>query len=173
MAQDHFAVLGLTPGRWTPDEVTLRYCAARRRLTGKLDDPPRHDAAHRQLEELHVAYQALRDPRRQAEYLRARAVGQEPVAELRALIAASLEHGLLRYSRRRMILERARELGINEFQAQLLIAQVQFGEEEIAVGPLPQVVRRTVHNPRLAPRVAAVGILALAMFLYMVHWLGA
>ncbi|MEW6253014.1 MAG: hypothetical protein AB1716_20440, partial [Planctomycetota bacterium] len=130
MAQDYFAILGLTPGRYHPSEITARFLARREQLLAELSGGRRHTASRRELDALHVAYSALQDPHNQAEHLRLLGPSADPAAVLRLLIEAALEEGLLRYSRRQMIVERARELGLSEFQAHLLIAQVQYGETE-------------------------------------------
>lgn len=173
MALDYFALLGLTPRRYEPREVARRFMAERQRALGELDDPRNHAASRRRLDELYLALAVLGDPRRQAEYLRTREANADPLAELRQLIAASLEDGLLRHSRRQMIIERARELGLNEFQAQLLIAQVQFGDERTLVATRVRAGRPARRHPRAWARVAAASVLGLALFLYFVHWLGA
>jgi hypothetical protein len=171
MAQDYFVVLGLTPGRWKPREIAARFLAERKRALAELDRPGREADARRRLDELHIAYSALRDPRRQEEYLQASRAPADPYRELRRMIAASLEDGLLRYSRRQQILARAAELGIGDFQAQLMIAQVQFGGDDLL--PAADVAGgRGRSDTRLWARAAAVGVLALAAFLGMVHWLG-
>lgn len=169
MAQDYFALLGLAPGRYAPREIARRYQTRRAALVSQAQDPRARAAALRELDDLHVAYQALREPARQAAYRASRTVDEDAAAELRRLIAASLEDGLLRCSRRDVILERAAALGFSEFQTHLLIAQVQFGDEEVASAP--QGMARRPH-PRLWARVAAVGVAALAVFLGLVHWLG-
>ena len=171
MAQDYFAILGMTPGRYGPSDITCSFLDRRAHLLRELADPLRFMEARRRLEELHLAYAVLRDPARQAEYLRTRDVEGDAVGELRALITASLEDGLLRHSRRQAVLERAVELGLNEFQAHLLIAQVQFGDEEIPA--VPRLVRYEPRrsNPRAWARAAGVGVLALTMFLGLVQWL--
>ena len=173
MARDYFAVLGLAPGRYDPRDITGRFYAERARWLGLLDDSRRHAEARERLDELHIAYAALRDPRRQAEYLRALAGDGDPQTALRALIAASLEDGLLRYSRRQAIVERAREFGFNDFQAQLLIAQTQFGEEQVRTAPIVVKPLRQGGHGRVWARVAGVGVLAAAMFAVLVHWLAA
>jgi hypothetical protein len=82
-----------------------------------------------------------------------------------------LEDGLLRHSRRQGIIARARELGFNDFQAHLLIAQVQFGDERMAV--LPTTVKPLPdRNGRGWARVAGVSMLAMTMFLVLVRMLG-
>lgn len=169
MAQDYFAVLGLSPGRYDPLEITRRFQARRAQLLAELDDPARYAETRRALDQLHLAYAALRDPRRQDDHQRSRLPEAEAGERLRGLIAASLEDGLLRYSRRQAILERARELGLSDFQAQLLIAQVQFGARET---PLIRSAPVTVQaaDSRTWVRLAGVGVLALAIFLFLVRW---
>lgn len=172
MAHDYFAVLGLAPRAYDPGEITRHFDVRRQRLLGELRDPARHTDARGELDELHVAYAVLRDPHRQAEYLEARTGAQDRVTELRRLIAAALEDGLLRYSRRQMILERARELGLSEFQAQLLIAQVQFGGDEVLNGETSPAARKTETRSDMWIRFAAAGVIGLAMFLYMAYRVG-
>lgn len=171
MGRDYFAILGLTPGRYAPTEIARRFDAERRRLLAQLDDPVRHATARRRLDELHRAYAALRDPHAQAEYLRSRRTDDD-VARLRRFIAASLEDGLLRHSRRQEIIAEARRLGFSDFHAHLLIAQVQFGDERISPVSSPPAAGSRRDTSRAWARFAAAGVLALAMFLGMVRWLG-
>lgn len=172
MARDFFAVLGLSPGRHDPETVARSFLVERERLLAELRGADDSTVARRQLDDLHLAYATLRDPQRQAEYLHQSGGDADRVAALRTLIAASLEDGLLRHSRRQQILESARELGFNEFQAQLLIAQVQFGDQ--VVPPAPRVrASRARRQSRGWARVAATGLLALAMFAYLVRWVNA
>jgi len=168
MGRDYFTVLGLAPGRYDSAEVARRFEVERARLLAQLHDPATHQEARRRLEELHLAYAALHDPRAQAEYLAARGGAADDLTYLRRLIAASLEDGLLRYSRRQEILAEARERGFSDFQAQLLIAQVQFGDDSFspATPGRPRLARRGA-----AARLAAAGVLALGMFLALVRWL--
>jgi DnaJ-class molecular chaperone len=175
MSRDYFAILGLTPGRYRPAEIRRRFETRRRRLLAQLDDAARHDETRQRLDELHRAYNALRDPRRQAEHARGsrdRAEDADRVGQLRSLIESSLEGGLLRYSRRANILAEGRRLGFSDFHTHLMIAQVQFGD-----GPmLPPYRRQASGTARSASRVgahvAAAGVLALAIFLAMIRWLG-
>jgi hypothetical protein len=171
MARDYFAVLGLTPTRHSPDEVARNFLAERDRLLASWRERAQPET-RQQLDELHLAYATLRDPARQAEYLKSRDDESDGASELRRLIASSLEGGLLRYSRRQAILERAAELGFNEFQAQLLIAQEQFGDHQITVPPRLKLSRKTRAHPRTWARATATGVVALAVFLYLVHWAG-
>ncbi len=182
MARDYFAILGLAPGRHDPREVARHFRARREQLLAALNQPDRYGDSRRQLEELHLAYAVLSDPQRQARYLRGWPSPEDAPAYLKALIAASLEGGLLRYSRRMQILEQARQLGISDFQAQLLIAQVQFGGPEglktgvseeqagwLAAAPAGEHAR---PGSRTWARAAGVGLLAAALFLFLLHWLG-
>lgn len=172
MPRDYFAILGLEPGPYDGRRVRQRFEARRRRLLDDLGDPDRQHEAKEALEDLHMAYRVLRDPESYAAHVGTRRVVPEPVAELREMIAASLEDGLMRHSRRRAVVERARELGIDEFQTQLLIARVQFGQAEPdGWPPITKGARRAAH-PRAWARFAAAGVLALAMFLGLVQWAG-
>jgi len=170
MARDYFAILGLSPGRYDSREITRRFVERRSQLLATLADPATHAKTRQQLEDLHLAYRVLRDPQRQSEYLAARAADEDRLGQLRRMIAASLEDGLLRYSRRQMILEHARKLGLSDFQAQVLIAQVQFGDGDFM--DWPATPRATSPRAAVWRRAAAVGVLGLAMFLYLLHRVG-
>ena len=170
MAQDYFAILGLSPGRHDTERIARHFVARRDQLLRELPEPAKHSAARKDLEELYLAYETLRSREGQAEYLRATQDDGDATAALRGLIAASLEDGLLRHSRRQMIIDRAAELGFSEFQAQLLIAQVQFGEHHVTAAPRSAARRAKRSHPRTWARFAAAGVLALAFFLYMVRW---
>jgi uncharacterized protein YhaN len=176
MSREYFAILGLPPGRYRPGEIARRFESRRKRLLAQLDDPARHEASRRELNELHRAYNALRDPRRQAEHARAAREEQDErdrVGRLRRLIESSLEGGLLRCSRRAEILAESRRLGFSEFHTQLLIAQVQFGGELVAAPATRRASAKVDGSARVGARFAAAGVLALALFLAMVRWLGA
>jgi len=172
----YFSILGLTPGCYEPGEIARRFDARRQRLLGQLGDPLRYAESRRHLNELYLAYNALRNPQRQAEYLREAREGEDGedrVARLRRLIESSLEGGLLRYSRRVEILAEGRRLGFSDFQTQLLIAQVQFGDGIVAP-PYGRGRSESAESAsRIGARFAAVGVLALAIFLAMIRWLGA
>lgn len=172
MSHDYFAILGLTPGPFDPQRIERRFEACRRRLIDDLGDPARQAAAKDELEQVHVAYRVLSDPRRYADHVATRGVPREPIAELREMIAANLEDGLLRHSRRQAVIEHAREFGIDEFQTQLLIARVQFGQAEPAGWPGVAYRRRRAANTRAWAQAAAAGVIALAMFLGLVQWAG-
>ncbi len=173
MARDYFAVLGLTPGTYTSGKIAASFFARREELLRQIRSTTTNAAARQELDELYLSFSTLRDPERQEDYRRSLEQGNDHLAELQTLIAASLEDGLLRHSRRQRILERAAELGISEFHAHLMIAQEQFGDAPIPMSKvLVSRVRRPRGRPRAWPRVAATGALALAMFLYLVHWAG-
>jgi hypothetical protein len=212
MPHDPFSILGLAPGRHAPDEVQRRFVAARQSVLERMNDPAAHLAARRDLEELHLAYAALRTREGQERALLRPGDGdaeddpEARAARLRRLIADSLEDGLLRYSRRQRILAEARAAGLSEFHTHLLIAAVQFGDRHAAELVTDGFVRagvgrageweatesgvalrperrsaegdgerpaRTGADRRVAARFAAVGMLALALFLAAVRWLGA
>ncbi len=172
MERDYFSILGLTPGCYSAREVDARFRALRDHLAGITPDD---DAVRAQREVLYVAYRVLRDPRGQKEYLAALRDDEPPIDRLRRQIAASLEYDLLRHSRRQALLEEGRRIGLSDFQTQLLIAQVQFGDDLqfLSAG-------RTAHrSARAAPpsggrvglRLAAAGLLALALFVVMERYL--
>lgn len=176
MSREYFSILGLTPGRYEPSEIARRFDARRRWLIAELDSPARHVEIRRELNDLHVAYNALRDPRRQAECARA-ALGHpgdaDRVARLQRLIEASLEGGLLRCSCRKEILAQGRRMGFSEFHIHLLIAQVQFGGNLVVRPARCRDSASDAATARIGARFAAAGVLALALFLATVRWLGA
>ncbi len=162
MAHDYYTILGLSPGCYAPAVITRHFQSRRAELLAQLDNPERYAETRRELDQLHLAYAALRDARRGP-------ADGDAAAQLRGLIAASLEDGLLRYSRRQDILAHGRELGLGDFQTQLLIAQVQFGAQEtplVRSAPVP----RPAADSRTWARLAGVGVLALTIFLFLVHW---
>jgi hypothetical protein len=171
MASDYFAVLGLAPGSYPSAVIRRRFEEARAAALAGLDDVSRHADVRRQLDELHVAYAALRTPQRQTRQFRLLAgsgADSDESAALCATIAASIEGGLLRHARRQAILTAGRRLGWSDFRTQLLIAQVQFGTDG-----LPPADDAPPEPPpsRVWARVAAAGVLATAMLLAMVRWL--
>ncbi len=170
MPRDHFARLGLSVARHPPHVVDQHFAAARGRLVADLSRPTSYLDSRRSLEALYVAYRVLRDPGRQAAYLED--IEQaDPETELRRLIAASLEGGLVRQSRREFLVARGRELGISEFHVHLLIAQAMIGDEACVAA---QVMPRA-NPPRRGSNwkdYAAVGALAVAVFVALVRWAG-
>jgi hypothetical protein len=169
MAHEYYTILGLSPGRYDPAEITRRFQARRAALLAQLDDPTRYDEVRRELDQLHVAYAALRDPPRQGDDAQRTATASDALARLQGLIVASLEDGLLRYSRRQDILARGRELGFGDFQTQLLIAQVQFGAAEMPVTCSTGLAPARADS-RTWARLAGVAVLALTIFLFLVQW---
>lgn len=95
----------------------------------------------------------------------------ENVARLRRLIADSLEGGLLRYSRRQAILDEARRLGVSDFNAHVLIAQVQFGDASVSPASTGPVGNGRLSDGRAAARLAGAGLLAFALFMSAMLWL--
>lgn len=179
MSAEYFAHLGLTPGRYEPAEITRRFLEERGRLLEQLDDPHQHTESRRRLEELHLAYRVLRDPRRQAECLAATGQVEDAHQQLRRLIEISLEDGLLRYSRRQAILTEARRLGFSDFQAHVLISQVQLGDDGLlpaapnaGLRSGPRGESSTDDQMRRGARLAGIGLLTLALVLVLVRWVG-
>ncbi len=75
---------------------------------------------------------------------------------------------------RQEILSEARQIGLSDFQAHLLIAQVQFGDDRFTADWLAAGRRtrtRSAERTRAGARIAAAGILAVGIFLALVHWL--
>lgn len=173
MPEEHRAILGLPPGRH--DAATLRdhFERERRVVLALLHDPRTAAAARERLDRIYIAYQVLRNA---AEKPDPEAGPEDDVARLRRLIEASLEDGLLRFSRRQAILAAGRRLGFSDFHTQLLIAQVQYGGDVIA--PLQAVPPRgegeafaEAGSSRGWRKLAAAGALAIALFVLLVHWL--
>ena len=175
MSRDYFAILGLAPGRHDPREIARRFNRRRQALIDRLGNPREHHAVRQELEELHEAYNALRHPEQQVEHVRLAAgdVDETPTQRLCRMIEASLEGGLLRHSRRMRILEEGRRLGFSEFHSHLLIAQVQFGGPIVTTPRTGRPVRVSDTPQRVAARFAAAGVLAVALFLVAIRWLGA
>ncbi len=149
-------------------DAQAEYQRRRRELLGRLADPRQRSAAARELDDAYLESRlSCSDD----------AADEQPVERLRRLIAASLEGGLLRQSRREQILAEARRLGIPEFHAHLLIAQVQVGplsdpalEEALTPAAAPA-GRRTTSASRVGLRLLAAGLLGATMFLAMVRYL--
>ncbi len=164
---DYFAILGLAPGRYDPREIRRRFERERTRLLSRMGEPAAGAAARRELDDLHLAYATLREPASQARYL-AEHGNIDGMTRMRRFIEASLEGGLVRYSRRQRILAEGRRLGFSDFQTQLMIAQVQFGDSTIDTTP----ARRpgSLWQGAAWARVTAIGLLATAIFMLMVEW---
>lgn len=169
MALDYFRLLGLEYGEYAPAEIECRYRAVRKQL---LAEAEREGSAvlWRRLDSLHLAYQVLRDPARQARHLQqVRGESADPLPRFQLRIAGSLEDGLLRHSRRQALMNEGRRIGLSEFQVHLLIAQTQVGENQLNLvkpcsAPLPE------NAPsRIGSRIAAAGLLALALLFAMVR----
>lgn len=169
MNDDYFTILGLTPGRYKPRDVTRSFQRVRTSLIAQLGGSGATDDTRRKLDRLHLAYNTLREPDLQAGYLAHNDSADDAVA-VKRLIAASLEDGLLRFSRRQMILEEGRRRGFSGFQTQLLIAQVQFGDDQITA-PAASRSRGVFAGTQHAwPHMVAIGLLAVALFLILIGW---
>jgi hypothetical protein len=166
MSHDPYTILGLTPGRYDAAEL-------RRRLDDRRAELGARAKTREGADELHVAYAVLREPDNQTVYLKRfdRRSSPDGAAELRALIAASLEDGLLRHSRRMRILKEGRRLGISPFHTQLLIAQTQFGPQRVLPDELGDGKKQPAADASVA-RWAGLFVLALALFLAAVRSIG-
>jgi hypothetical protein len=153
-----------------PAELAARFRAQRERLLSQLCAGPARSVVRQRLDALCRTYAQLQAARTGQDERRDRL---EAADRLRRLIAQNLEDGLLRYSRRQKLLAEARRLGFSEFQAQLLIAQVQFGDRELEPARPSQRPTEVAPVCAVVARLAAAGVLALAIFLGLVRWLGA
>lgn len=168
---NYFDILGLPPGRYSTAVVRRAFFVRRRELLEQLAGGQPYADVCARLDALHLADATLSDENRQAEYLASLDADQGELTRFRQRIAASLEDGLLRCSRRSAILDDGRRLGLSDFQTHLLIAHVQFGDDTL---PLPELRRGKSARgaaTRATARFAAVGMLAFALFLAMVRWL--
>lgn len=170
MPRDHLATLGLRPGRYSSQEIERRFQALRSAALAALPDPATHEAARRRLDALHVARAALLAAEADSSEASGHAAESTAANKLRRLVAASLEDGLLRCTRRSAILAEGRRLGFSDFHVQLLIAEVQFRGRAVLAPPLER-RRQQAGALRVGARVAAAGVLALALFLSMIRWL--
>ena len=170
MSDDYFTILGLTPRRYKPRDITRRFERVRTSLIAELGDSVSSAEARRKLDQLHLAYSALREPGTQANYLNEH-VSADGATAMRRLIADSLEGGLLRFSRRQMILAESRRRGFSDFQTQLLIAQVQFGDSRIAPSTSAGDTGWRAGVRRAWPQLLAIGLLTVAIFLILIGWL--
>jgi hypothetical protein len=177
MEHDCFAILGLTPGPYTPELIVKRFSEQRSRCLERLSTQ-QSSTAERRLEALHIACQLLSDPQRQQRHLMAVRDGMlaDPQAHLRDLVAAAIEDGLLRYSRRQELLRIGREMGLSAFQVHLIIAEEQVGQAQLKPRTTQPAKTETttrsnaINQTRL--NFAAAGLLALGLFFMAISWLG-
>lgn len=169
--RDCFAILGLKPDRYDPSALARRFVERRRELLSDRRRAP--SEVHRSLDELHVAYALLRDRNAQTDHQRELSRSPaDPLTGLQHMIAASLEDGLLRRSRREAILAEGRRRGLSDFHTHLLIAQTQFGRERVLAFDDPRDERLRDSQQRSSARFAAALVLGLALFLATVRMLG-
>lgn len=167
---DYYALLGLSAEVHPTRMITEAFLRRRSEALSRMDDPTLAAGAQRDLDDLHVALRTLSSRKQQQSYLDARREGESPMRTLARMIEHSLEGGLLRHSRRQALLAEARRLGISDFHAHLLMAQVQYADPSPLEWLRPE--RRSVESIRpIAARFAAAGVLALFMLLAMVRWL--
>lgn len=168
---NHHEILGLPCGSHSEEIIRARFALRRDAALARLDlGGLERGEALRELEDLYLAMRALLNCERAG--VRA---ASDPTSELCEIIEHSLEDGLLRHSCRKRILALGRELGFSEFHVQLLIAQVQFGPAESYV--LTSQIERKKQTAERRPQSHArewvlAGALALAMFGFVVGWIG-
>lgn len=94
-----------------------------------------------------------------------------------AMVKADLEAGLLRYSKRRRLVRYAAKIGIPEFEAQLIMAQVRTGAgPNGSVRPLtPEEIRDTLRRARqynlTMRKILIATAAAAAVNLMTINWL--
>lgn len=175
MEHDCFAILGLTPGPYSRDLIRQRFVQERAKCLDALRGSE-GSSPQRRLEAVHMAYKLLDDPERQARHLAAVRDGRlnEPRDHVRDLVAAALEDGLLRYSRRQEIIRIGRVLGLSEFQVHLLIAEVQVGA--VPAAEPTQAAAKSATRQQAADQIRynliAAGLLGLGLFFSAISWLG-
>ncbi len=162
-AEHFFQTLGLAPGRHDSGTLARRFRELRAEALHLLASPDTAMQGEARLDALHLAYRAL------SAQTAATPAGADALGDLRALIAASLEDGLLRYSRRQQILEAGRAAGLSDFQTQLVIAQVQFGDDHAAPA-LPAQRPACAPRRRTWPFLTAAALLGLAGLLAEIWW---
>jgi len=156
--------------RLAAESLEQRFQARRQRILRDLHDPQRGHEARRRLDDLHLAYRAVRLARERPDD-EAAASSNPNVVAMRRLIAASIEDGLIRCTRRRRILEEGRRRGLSDFQIHLLMAQVQFGQMDLFGDRLGRSHAASDAVARAGARLAAAGVLGFALFLSAVRWL--
>jgi hypothetical protein len=135
---------------------TSDYCRQARRLRGTLAHRP--GRLHVKLRELAAKHdRPVERPHRQIIPSRAGAFAEE--------VARRLEGTVLRYSQRRLLMNAARQMGIGEFEANLVIAAVQHERR----GSSPPPVTRAGSTPRpwlpsLVPLLTVIAVEALIGF---------
>lgn len=173
MSLDPFNILRLSDNRHDPAALRAQFVKRVDELKLAMKSGRDPLQSRREIDELHVAYKILNDPDSRTIYVRRgnSPAAPEKAARLHALIAASLEDGLLRHSRRERILEEGRNLGFSPFHTQLLIAQTQFGSRRVL--SFEDERESAESQPGQASvRFAAAVVLALALFLCAVQLLG-
>lgn len=170
MSRDHFAALGLPPGRYSREALAAHFASQRAAAMARLADGRQRVAAERELDALHLAHRALSASAGQDVTPSAATLSVDRVAVLRRIIDWSLEDGLMRYSRRQQVLDAGRSLGFSEFHIHLMIAQAQFCDSD-ALAPF-SVEARPEPADKLRARLAAIVVVALALFLGLLRWAG-
>ncbi len=78
------------------------------------------------------------------------------------MVVSAVEHSTLRYSRRLQLLREAQRLGIERFEANLIIAMVQHRLGQLNIDS-PEPTRRFVVGPWVAVAVVQIAIVLAAL----------
>ena len=173
MGTKYFSILGLAPGPVRPRRSPLGgFRPNVPALLAALRNPATAVDARRQLDCLHMAYAVLRDPRGQESILQARRSEDNDLTRLKRLIAASLEDGLLRFSRLAGDSRRGAVRGAS-LTSRRNCSSRRFSSATITSPCLTRLRNRPPHREarRAWAGLAAAGALALALFLVLVRWL--
>ena len=93
----------------------------------------------------------------------------------KGMVVGALEAGFLRYSRRQELLRYAKRLNIGEFEAMLLIAEAQYGADDIEPIPLADVTRvgfdTGLQSLNIPIRLSFALVAAICIDLLLIYWL--
>ena len=137
-----------------PVDTASAYCRQARRLRALLANQPAR--LHRELSRLAL--------RRDARVASPAPVDVPSRAQAFAdSVASSFEGPVLRYSQRRDLMQRARRIGIGEFEANLVIAAVQHERRKLPAAPTltTRAADRIWRLPNLAPLLVVLAVESL------------
>jgi hypothetical protein len=139
----------VTTSRLTIDSPATRYVRGARKLRARLGNRPG---------QLHRALQELSPP-----VVEAVLEEKSPAEELAQCVIAELEGGLLRYSARLRLLKQSDAMGIERFEANLIIAAVQ--------SRYPRVTPASANRSIGAMAIAAIVALIQATIIAAAWWI--
>jgi len=179
MPPDCFQILELDPRASGPADVRERFLSRRRVLVDRLHCPDKGPAARAALDELHLAYRRYQ-LERSGVVAPQPARSPDPTESMKSMIRTCLEDGLLRHSRRQLLLTEGRKRGLSHFQTQLLIASTMIESDGTGgrrstsdlVAVDEESTEGDVETRRVVARFAAAVLLALALLLTTVRAMG-